>query len=141
MNLKSEKSILCIFEEEHENVIDVVVFIPLKTAKTIIKARMEQDQDNEEQKGDAEEEGKEEEKAGEKEVSAASSALSKKGEELKKARERLAKLKGNVGTKTKKDEEDKQTEENEEDIVVKDEFVASGSRDKRIKIWNAKRGI
>ena len=27
-----------------------------------------------------------------------------------------------------------------DDIVVKDEYVASGSRDKRIKIWNAKRG-
>lgn len=122
--------------------IDVVVFIPLKTAKTIIKARLEQDLDNEEQKGGVEEDEKEEEKVGEKEVSPAASALSKKGEELRKAREKLAKLKGNVGAKTKKDDgENKDAENKEEDIVVKDEFVASGSRDKRIKIWNAKRGV
>ena len=145
LNLKSDKSILSMFEEEHENVIDTVVFIPLKTCKVIVKARSDQDQENDEQtggtNGDEEDKQDEEEKVGDKQPSAETSAFTKRGEELKKTRERLAKLKADVGKKTKKNQEDgKTTEEVEEEIVVKDEYVASGSRDKRIKIWNAKRG-
>lgn len=141
--MKSEKPILSIFEEEHENVIDVVVFIPLKTAQTILKARMDQDQEVDEQTGGTNEEedkqADEEQKVGEKEINPAVSAIAKRGEELKKARERLAKLKGNIGRTKNNDEEEKV--EPEVEIVVKDEFVASGARDKRIKIWNAKKGI
>lgn len=144
-NLKSDRSILTVFEEEHENVIEVVVFIPPNTAKSIIKARMEQDVDNNEDvpNGDAhndEEEKKEEEEEKEAPKKTEIDPVTKRKEELKRARERLAKLKNDVGTKRKKDETGDKEEEEKDDIVVKDEFVASGSRDKRIKIWNAKRG-
>ena len=145
LNLKSDRPILSMFEEEHENIIDVVVFVPLETAKVIIKARMDQEnnEDDKEEVGKAEEAETEEEKSGQKEPSSAATALSKRGEELKKAREKLAKMKGNIGNRaTKEEEEDEKKEaEPEKEIVVNTEYVASGSRDKRIKIWNAKRGI
>jgi len=121
-----------------------VVFIPHKTAQTIFKARS--DQDNDEQTGGTprkeDDKQEEDEKVGDKQLSAETSAISKKGEELKKTRERLALLKANISKKTKDnpDEEEKLPAEPEQEIVVKDEYIASGSRDKRIKIWSAKRG-
>ena len=146
LNLKAPRSILTTFEEEHDNIIDVVVFAPLKAAKTIIKARMEQDQEADEQTGGTpgDEEGKQEEAEnnGEKEPTSASNALAKRSEEMKKARERLAQLKSKIGSKSnnKDAEEEKKEESKEDDIEVKYDIVASGSRDKRIKIWNTKRG-
>lgn len=144
LNLKSDKLILNIFEEEHENVIEVVVFAPLKTAKTITKARMEQNNEGDEQTGttDPNEENKDEDSKhnGVKDKSGVSE-LAKKAEDMKKLREKLAKLKGNVGTKAaEKEAEDEPAKEPEQEIEVKDEFVASGARDKRIKIWSARRG-
>lgn len=141
LSKNSSKPILCIFDEEHENVIDVVVFVPLNAAKTIMKARSEeQDQGNDEQTGGnvETEENKEEEEKEEKQTSS-EPAASKTAEALRKARERLNKLK-NKDTSKREDVEEEKIVEPEEDIVVKDEFVATGSRDKRIKIWNAKRG-
>ena len=142
LSKNSSKPILSIFEEEHENVIDVVVFVPLNAAKTIMKARSEeQDQGNDEQTGgnvETEENKDEEEKIEEKQTSS-EPATSKTAEALRKARERLNKLKNKETSKREEVEEEKIVEP-EEDIVVKDEFVATGSRDKRIKIWNAKRG-
>ena len=58
-------------------------------------------------------------------------------------REKRDMLKRRAGRKKKADgevEEDKKIEDDTEEVVVKDDYVASGSRDKRIKIWNAKRG-
>ena len=142
LNLKSTKSILTIFEEEHENIIDIVVFAPLLTAKTIIKARMDQENEGDEQTGgtktDEEKKKEDSENNGEKDKTVTSS-LQKKAEEMKKMRERLAQLKIN-GKATNNEDEEEKKEISLDDIEVKDEFVASGSRDKRIKIWNAKRG-
>lgn len=101
---------------------------------------MDQDQENDGQTGDATGD-EEEEKVGEKEPKPELSAMAKRKEELRKNREKLQKLKGNIGTRAKKDDENAKEEEPEEEIVVRDEFVASGARDKRIKIWNAKRGM
>lgn len=144
LNLKAPKSILNIFEEEHENVIDVVVFAPIKTAKTIIKSRMEQDNEADEQTGGTdnleESKGDDSKNNGEKDKSKVTS-YSKKGEELKKLREKMQALKRGTASKAVRndDEEDKKVEL--DDFEVKDEFAASGARDKRIKIWNAKKGI
>lgn len=141
LSKSSSKPILSIFEEEHENVIDIVVFVPLSAAKTIIKARSEeQDQGNDEQTGGNvdNEENKVEEVKTEESQTSSEPTTSKTAEALRKARERLNKLK-NKDTSKKAEEEEKILEP-EDDIVVKDEYVASGSRDKRIKIWNAKRG-
>jgi WD40 repeat protein len=143
LSKNSSKPILSIFEEDHENVIDVVVFVPLNAAKTIMKARSEEEQDqgNDEQTGgnvETEENKDEEEKTEEKQTSS-EPATSKTAEALRKARERLNKLKNKETSKREEVEEEKFVEP-EEDIVVKDELVATGSRDKRIKIWNAKRG-
>lgn len=144
LNIKSDKNILTIFEEEHENIIDVVVFAPIKTAKTITKARMQQEQETDEQTGgtNPDEETKQDdaENTGEKEPTPATSALAKRAEELKKARERIAQLKMKKTDKTKIEEEEKKDAQNDDDVVVTWDFVASGSRDKRIKVWNAKRG-
>jgi hypothetical protein len=123
-------------------VIEVVVFAPLKTAKTIIRARMEQENDADEQTGgNGDEEGKDEEakNVGEK-VKPEGTALSKKADDLRKLREKMAALKQGRATKAANEDDKKEVEE-ENDIEVKDEFVASGSRDKRIKLWNAKKGI
>lgn len=143
LNLKSEKSILSMFDEEHENVIEVAVFIPEETAKNIVKARMEQDNEDDKQFGETsneENKGEEEKDMGEKEKSSETNALAKRGEELRKAREKLARLKGNLGTKTDKNNDATTEEDKGEEIVLTTEYIASGSRDKRIKIWNAKRG-
>ena len=141
LNLKADKSILCLFEEEHENVIEVVIFAPLKSARTITKARLEQENDADEQTGgtnpDEESKADESETNGEKDNTKLT-ALQTKKQQMKEMRERLAKLKKGVGSKTKNDGEEEK--KGEDDIVVKDEFVASGSRDKKIKLWNAKRG-
>ncbi len=141
LNLKAEKSILTMFEEEHENVIDIVVFAPFKTAKTITKTRLEQDNDDDSQIGGTDEENKAKESQdnGEKD-NTKSKSYQLKGQEIKKMKEKLAKLKKDVGTKTNDDKEEEKKEE-EDDIEVKDEFVASGSRDKKIKLWIAKKGI
>lgn len=142
LNLKTDKSILTIFEEEHENVIDVVIFAPLETAKTIIKARLEQENENEEQKDDNKphEEAKVDRSDTNGEAEAPiQTTTQKRKEDLDKLRERIAKLKnGKKTNKANEEEEDKEVKI--DDIEVKDEFVASGSRDKKIKIWNAKRG-
>ena len=143
-NIKSDKNILNIFEEEHENMIDVVIFAPLKTAKTITKARMDQDTEVDEQTGGTtpaeETKQEEEENKGEKETNEGMTEIEKRSEELRKARERVAQLKKRTGRKTKEANEEEKKEESVDDIEVKDEFVASGSRDKRIKIWSAKKG-
>ena len=139
MNVKNEKPLLAIFDEEHENVIDVVVFVPLKTAKVLVKAREQQDQGNDEQTGgniDGEEEKEEEEKTTEDQTSTKTSTISKRGDASKKAREKLAKKKLEIGMKKEDREDSKAIDDDLDDIVVKDEYVASGSRDKRIKIWS-----
>jgi hypothetical protein len=122
INIKSDKNILTMFEEEHENIIDIVVFAPIKTAKTITKARMQQDQETDEQTGGTkpEEENKQEdaENNGEKESTPAMSALAKRAEDLKKTRERLAQLKMGKANKTKNDEEEKKEIQNDDDVVV-----------------------
>jgi WD40 repeat protein len=140
LNLKSEKSILSIFEEEHENIIDVVIFAPQKTAKTIIKSKLDKDNDTEDQTGFTEEESKvkELESNGGKDNTKLTS-LQLKAQQMKEMREKLASKKKGIGTKTKDDNEEDKKEE--DDIEVKDDFVASGSRDKKIKLWNCKRGI
>lgn len=121
-NIKSDKNILTIFEEEHENIIDIVIFAPIKTAKTITKARMQQDQEADEQTGgtkpDEETKQEEAENEGEKESAPATSALARRAEELKKARERIAQLKMKKADKTKIEEEDKKETNNESDVVV-----------------------
>lgn len=139
MNVKNEKPILSIFDEEHENVIDIIVFVPLKTAKVLVKAREQQDQGNDEQTGgniDGEEEKEEEEKNNEDQTSTKTNQISKRGDALKKAREKLAKKKLEIGMKKEDKEDSKANDDDLDDIVVKDEYVASGSRDKRIKIWS-----
>lgn len=143
LNLKSEKSIVNIFEEEHENVIDVVVFAPMKTARTIIKARLDQENEADEQTGGTEgEESKNEESKnnGEKDMPEVAKMVSQ-NDKLKELREKMAALKqGRKTTKETQEEEKKQTNDGDDQIEVREEFAASGSRDKRIKIWNAKRG-
>jgi hypothetical protein len=139
MNVKSVTPIISIFDEEHENVIDVVVFVPLKTAKVLVKAREQQDQGNDEQTGgniEGEEGKDEEEKATENQTSTKTSSMSKHGDALRKAREKLAKKKLEIGMKKEDKEELKANEDDLDDIVVKDEYIASGARDKRIKIWS-----
>ena len=145
LNLKSEKSIVNIFDEEHENVIDVVVFAPMKTARTIIKARLDQENEADEQTGGTEaEESKTEESKnnGEKDMPEVTK-LASQNDKLKELRERMAALKqGRKAAKDAPEEEKKSavaTAENDQ-VEVREEFAASGSRDKRIKIWNAKRG-
>jgi hypothetical protein len=121
LNIKSDKSILTIFEEEHENIIDIVVFAPAKTAKTITRARMQQDQETDEQTGGTkpEEENKQDEAEnnGEKESTPAMSALAKRAEDLKKTREKLAQMKMSKANKNKNEEEKKEAQ-SEEDVVV-----------------------
>jgi hypothetical protein len=116
--------------------IEVVIFAPQKAAKTLVKARSEQEQPDE-QNGVNDQNDEEFKDKGSKDDSA-KTEFEKKGADLKAMRERLAALKSGNRSKTKNNEETKVEEEIE--VEVKDEFVASGSRDKRIKIWNAKRG-
>ena len=105
---------------------------------------MEQDNEADEQTGGTdnleESKGEDSKNNGEKDKSKVTS-YSKKGEELKKLREKMQALKRGTASKAVRndDEEDKKVEI--DDIEVKDEFAASGARDKRIKIWNAKKGI
>mmetsp|Transcript_28889 Transcript_28889/g.32978 ORF Transcript_28889/g.32978 Transcript_28889/m.32978 type:complete len:109 (-) Transcript_28889:291-617(-) len=107
---------------------------------------MLQDQEGDEQTGGStpnEEEKEEETKSnGEKEADPKASYIAQRAEEIKKARERLAKRKRDIATKTKGADEETKKEESkgDDDIQVTTDFVASGSRDKRIKIWECKRG-
>ncbi len=143
LDLKGDRTIINILEEEHEHVIETVVFVPLLTAKIITKARMDQD-DEEEQTGgnvEGEENKDEEEKISEKQTSSETKGHTSTAARLKELREKKAKIMNRAAGKGDKIvEEEEKKEDNLDEIVVKDEFVASGSRDKKIKIWNAKRG-
>lgn len=146
---KTDRPILNIFEEEHENAIDIVVFVPLSTAETIILARQDQDDEKELQTGgniEKEESKEEEEKTMEKQTSSETKPRFAKAEALRKAREKKAQILQRVTGKKKGSKEDEKIVESEENertkrVVVKDEFVASGCRDKRIKIWNTRSGV
>lgn len=143
LDLKGDRTIINILEEEHEHVIETVVFVPLLTAKIITKSRMDQD-DEEEQTGgnvEGEENKDEEEKISEKQTSSETKGHTSTAARLKELREKKAKIMNRAAGKGDKIvEEEEKKEDNLDEIVVKDEFVASGSRDKKIKIWNAKRG-
>lgn len=144
LDLKGDRTIINILEEEHEHVIETVVFVPLLTAKVITKARRDQDDEEEQTGGNVEvEEAKdEEEKIAEKQTSSetkAPSSLKEKLEMLRGIRDKKKLRAAGKGGPEEEEEKKKETDDLE-GIVVKDEFVASGSRDKKIKIWNAKRG-
>ena len=100
LDIKGDKTILNILEEEHENIIETVVFVPLLSAKTITKARMDQDDEEEEQTGGnvEQEEDKEEEKTDDKQVSSETKVPSA-AEKLRLARERLARAKNKAAGK------------------------------------------
>lgn len=94
LNLKTDKSIITIFEEEHENIIDVVIFAPLETAKTIIKAKNdpENEEDKENENADEEEKAVRADTNGDVEEAILTPAQKKKAD-LDKLREKKAKLK------------------------------------------------
>ena len=113
------------------------------TAKTLTKSRRDQDNEEEEQTGgnvEEEEDKDEEEKIAEKQTSSETKLRSSKADDLRKAREKMQKLKDRAAGRTDRNEEEKKEDSGLDDIIVKDDFIASGSRDKHIKIWNAKRG-
>lgn len=127
LNLKASKNIINIFDDEHENVIDVVVFAPMKTAKTIIENMQTNMPDGQagDNDGDEESKGEDDPNNGDKVKEENATKLAKKAEELKRLREKMAALKKGTTSKTKDEEEDKKEDQSDE-IQVKDEFVASG---------------
>ena len=144
LDIEGDRTIISILDEEHTNKIETVAFLPMLTAKTLTKARREQDNEEEQTGGNVEEEEdkQEEEKIVENQTSSETKVRSSKADELRKMREKMQRLKDRAAGRTDRDEneEEKKEEEKVEDIIVKDEFIASGSRDKHIKIWNARRG-
>lgn len=144
LDIKGDRTIISILDEEHTNKIETVAFLPMLTAKTFTKARRDQDNEEEQTGGNVEEEENkdEEEKTVENQTSSETKIRSSKAEELRKMREKMKMMKDRAAGRTDREEneEEKKEEETIEDIVVRDEFIASGSRDKHIKIWNAKRG-
>jgi platelet-activating factor acetylhydrolase IB subunit alpha len=142
LDLKGDRTIISILDEEHTNKIETVAFLPLLTAKTLTKSRRDQDSEEEQTGGnvEGEEDKNEEEKIDEKQTSSETKHRSSKADDLRKAREKIQMLKDRAAGRTDRNEEEKKEDSGLDDIIVKDDFIASGSRDKHIKIWNAKRG-
>jgi hypothetical protein len=122
------------FAEGHENQIDTVAFAPLATAKTItrmLKALIEKESEGEGEEG--EEKGAEE--------APKASKLDEQKDKMAALREKLAQKKALM--KGRKDEDGARKEEEpeeKEEVDVRFDFVATGSRDKMVIVWNAQRG-
>lgn len=147
LNVKEGNNILSIFDEEHDNIVDIVRFAPLEAAKTLTKLRNGIIPDEQTGGTDNEEEKKEEEESnGVKDTPEDGKASSTKArnDDLKQKMEDMKRKREARGAKKASAKEDKKegSKEVEEvpDVIVKDQFVASGSRDKRIKIWGGNKG-
>lgn len=147
--MKGEKCVQQIFDDENEGKVDVVVFAPKKAALTITKARMTDNHTGKNgtktSEGDEDDDDEEETKnldTASTEDTPVETGLSEVQKKLAERRKQLAERKARFKRKKRgvKEEETKEEVEEEEEIEVKNDFVASGSRDKLIKIWNANKG-